>query len=93
MAQETQTIAAIFLDRTFVQLLEVDGGFEGAVFDKGSFGDIWVIAAQAHNETQIYLRVGVKLAGAEFNDVAHAFRRAMHAVNAIVGSWSEEPMH
>ncbi|CEI40202.1 unnamed protein product [Fusarium venenatum] len=93
MAQETQPIASILLHSTFVQLLEIDGRFEGAVFDKGSSGDIAVVTAQAHNKTQIYLRVGVKLAGAKFNDIAHAFRRAVHAVDAIVGGWPEGPTH
>lgn len=73
----------------FVELVEVDGVLEGAVFDERAIGDLGVVLGQAHDKAQVDLGVGIQLVGAEFDDVADALGGAVLAVDAAVGSGPE----
>lgn len=60
--------------------------FEGAVFDKAALGDVLVVFGQAHDEAQVDLGVGVELAGAKLDDIAHAFGWAVHALDSFISN-------
>ena len=58
---------------------------KGTVLDQSSFGDVLVVLGQTHDEAKADLGVGIEFAGAEFEDVAHAFGGAVLAVDTVVG--------
>lgn len=78
---------SIIPSRTLVQLLKINRVLEGAVLNKRALGDVLVILSKTHDEAEAELRVRVELAGAELDDVAHALRGAVLALDAVVGGW------
>lgn len=77
-------MSTIIASSTLVQALEVDGVFEGAVFDESALGDVLVILGETHDEAEVRLGIRVEFADAELDDVSHAFRGAMHTFYTIV---------
>lgn len=75
----------IISGRALVQLLKINGMLERAVLHKRALGDVLVILSKAHHETEAELGIGVELAGAQLDDVAHALRGAVLALDAVVG--------
>lgn len=63
-------VRSVILDRAIIQLFEVHGMLERAVLDQRAFGDVHVVLAQAHDEAEVDLGIGVEFAGAELEDVA-----------------------
>lgn len=78
-------VRSVILDRALIQRLEVDGMLERAVLDQRAFGDVLEVLAQAHDEAEADLGIGVEFAGAELEDVAYALGGAVFAVDAVVG--------
>lgn len=52
---------------------------------------MWIVLGQAHNKAEVDLWVRVEFACAELDDVAHAFRGSMLALDAVVGRWTVVP--
>lgn len=73
----------------FVELVEVDGMLESAVFDERAIGDKVVVLGQAHDKTEMDLGVGIELVSAEFDDVADALGGTVFAFDAAVSSGPE----
>lgn len=77
-------MGAVVAGCALVELANVNGVLESAVLDQGALGDVLVVLGQAHDEAQVDLGVRVELAGAQLNNVAHAFGWAVHALDAVV---------
>lgn len=86
VSQQLYAVGGLVAGGAFVELVEVDGVLEGAVFDERAIGDLGVILGQAHDKAQVDLGVGIQLVGAEFDDVADALGGTVLAVDAAVGS-------
>lgn len=67
-----------------IQLLEVDGVLQRTALDQGFIGDLLVVVGETHDEAEIDARLRVEVGGAQLEDVAHALRGAVHAVDAVV---------
>ncbi|VUC23123.1 unnamed protein product [Clonostachys rosea] len=75
---------------TLVESLEINGVFESAVLNQGPIRDMLIVLGKAHDEAETDLGIGVKFAGAELDDVAHAFGRAVLALDAVIGGGTVE---
>lgn len=82
-------MGSVIAGRTLVKRLEVYGVLQGAILDESALGDVVVVLGEAHDKAEVDLGVGVELAGAQLDDVAHALRGAVHTLNAVVGSRAE----
>lgn len=89
VSQQLNAVGAVVASGALVELVEVDGMLEGAVFDEGAFGDVGVVLGQAHDEAEVDLGVGIQLAGAEFDDIAYALGGTVLAIDTAVGSGPE----
>ena len=87
VAQKIHSVGSIVRCGTLVKSLHIDGMFEGAIFYQASFGDVLVVFGQAHDESEVDLGIGIEFAGAEFENVAHAFRGAVLALYTVVCCW------
>lgn len=85
VSQKLNAVGAVVTGGAFVELVEVDGMLEGAVFDERAVGDERVVFGEAHDKAEIDLGVGIELVGAEFDDVAYALGRAVLAFDTAVG--------
>lgn len=83
--QHLQPMRSVIPGRTLIQLLKINRVLEGAVLDERALGDVLVILSKTHDEAEAELGVRVELAGAELDDVAHALRGAVLALDAVVG--------
>lgn len=84
VSQQLNAVGSLIAGRAFVELIEVDGVLESAVFDERAIGDLRVVPGQAHDEAEMDLGVGIELAGAEFDDIADALGGAVFAFDAAV---------
>jgi hypothetical protein len=84
VSQQIKAVGSLITGSAFVELVEVDGMLQSAVFDERAIGDLGVVRGQAIDEAEIGLGVGVELVGAEFDDVANAFGGAVLAFDAAV---------
>lgn len=84
VSQQLNAVSSVVTGSALVELVEVDGVLESAVFDERAIGDLGVVPGQAHDEAEMDLGVGIELAGAEFDDVADALGGAVFAFDAAV---------
>ncbi|CAH0048853.1 unnamed protein product [Clonostachys solani] len=89
-AQQLHAVSSVIAGSAFVELLEIDGMFESAVLDQRPIRDMLIVLGKAHHEAEADLGIGVEFAGAELDDIAHAFGRAVLALDAVIGGRTVE---
>lgn len=76
--------SSIFGGGALVELFEGHAVLESTLLYELFAWDVFVLVRHAHREAEIHLRARVFTGGAEFEHVAEALLRAMHARDAIV---------
>lgn len=84
VSQQLNAVGSLIPGGALVELAEVDGVLESAVFDERAIGNLGVVFGQAHDEAEMDLGVGIELAGAEFDNIADALGGAVFAFDAAV---------
>jgi hypothetical protein len=82
--EHVDTHSSIFCVGAFVQPFEGHAVLESALLYELFAWDVLVLVRHAHREAKIDLRVWVLTSGAEFEHVAEALLRTVHAGDAIV---------
>ena len=82
IAEQVDAVHILVADAA-VDLVEVQAVLEGAVLDEAARWNVWVVGYHAIGEAEVELRRRVEVRGAEEDDVAEAFGRAMHTGDGV----------
>jgi hypothetical protein len=82
LAEQVDAVRVLVADAG-VDLVKVQAVLEGAVLDEAARRDVRVVGYHAVGEAEVEFRRRVEVRGAEEDDVAQAFRGAMHAGDGV----------
>jgi hypothetical protein len=82
IAEQVDAVHILVADAA-VDLVEVQAVLEGAVLDEAARWNVRVVGYHAIGEAEVELRRRVEVRGAEEDDVAEAFGRAMHTGDGV----------
>lgn len=84
LLEKISGVCSVINAQAVVQLLEIDAMLQSAVLCKIFGRNLGVVARHAHGEAEVDSGVGIEVSCAEFDGVAQAFGRTMHANNTVV---------
>jgi hypothetical protein len=82
IAEQIDAVHILVADAA-VDLVEVQAVLEGAVLDEAALWNVWIVGYHAIGEAEVELRRWVEMRGAEEDDIAETFGRAMHTGDVV----------